>query len=59
MEKVITDLRDGQQDFSKDNEAIIEQIKSIFKQQLSKADMYRIISCITSHAHNYSVVTTM
>ena len=51
MEKVITDIRDGQQDFSKDNEAIIEQIKSIFKQQLSKADMHRIISYITSHVH--------
>ena len=59
MEKVITDLQDGQQDFSKDNEAIIEQIKSMVKQQLSKADMHRIISYITSHAHNYNIVTTM
>ena len=38
---MIADLRDGQRDVSKDDEAIIEQIKmekSMIKQQLSKAE---------------------
>ena len=40
-EKVIADLRDGQRDVSKDDEAIIEQIKmekSMIEQQLGKAE---------------------
>ena len=38
---MIADLRDGQRDVSKDDEAIIEQIKmekSMIEQQLSKAE---------------------
>ena len=54
MEKAIADLRDGHRDISKNNETIIEQIKSMVKQLLSKADMHRIISYITSHAHAHS-----
>ena len=56
-EKVIADLRNGERDASKDDEAIIEQIKmekSMVEQQLSKAEgqLEQLRIELTVH-HNY------
>ena len=56
-EKVIADLRNGERDVSKDDEAIIEQIKmekSMVEQQLSKAEgqLEQLRTELTVH-HDY------